>query len=150
MVTIKYREFNRTGWSNGPWDYEPDEFKFIEPITKMPALILRNQLGNLCGYVGVDSSHPFYQKRWDDDTPPHNIEGIHVHGGVTFTGTRVEFGEPDYIWWIGFDTSHANDVSPTTKNSYSYPGCEYRTLEYVEDEISKMAVQIKEASDEAK
>jgi hypothetical protein len=47
-------------WPAGPWMSEPD---WVEFTTKNgePGLIMRNQMGSLCGYVGVDSDHPFFE-----------------------------------------------------------------------------------------
>ena len=74
------------------------------------------------------------------------IDGVHVHGGLTYAGT-----EDDGIHWFGFDCAHAGDLSPgilihlleTRMGEYNYlRGEEYRTWDYVKTEIERMAVGI--------
>lgn len=53
------------------------------------------------------------------------LEGIDVHGGLSFAGGYIEradpssgichvpaAGEPDTVWWFGFDCCHAFDLAP--------------------------------------
>lgn len=70
-------------------------------------LILFHELtGCFNGYVGVTKGHPYFGKDYHEE----GIENLEVHGGVTFTGTWVDV--EDGLWYIGFDTAHAMDVTP--------------------------------------
>lgn len=42
---------DRTGWGSGPWDNEPDRLEWKDEKTSMPCLMVRNDMGNWCGYV---------------------------------------------------------------------------------------------------
>ena len=175
MKTIEYKTRDRSEWGSGPWDNEPDKVQFIEPQTGLPALAVRNLSGNWCGYVGVDSSHPYYEKDfydclcdpacedyWGDDCNKISY-AIDVHGDVTFANRCndseefpvserichiVEPGESDDVWWIGFDTMHAWDLSPNMGSRYEASDQIYRSLSYVKNQISKMAVQLQEIGNE--
>jgi hypothetical protein len=53
-------------------------------------------------------------------------------------------GEPDDVWWLGFDCVHGGDNAPS--RSYTFYGrVSYRTLRYVQDECASLARQIREA-----
>jgi hypothetical protein len=110
---------DRKGWSNGPWDNEPDKMQWTDADTGLPCMIQRNHFGALCGYVGVSRAHPDYGKDYEQ------VE-VSVHGGLTYaatcdpwfdpeTGQGIchvpEPGEPDDVWWLGFDCGHAFDLS---------------------------------------
>lgn len=51
-----------------------------------------------------------------------------------------EPGEPDDVWWFGFDCAHFGDCSPAYDNLLR--DGEYRTLEYVEHEVGALARQL--------
>lgn len=55
-------------------------------------------------------------------------------------------GEPDRVWWLGFDCSHAGDMSPAYQASYRFSGGDdaYRDVEYVRREVAGLAKQISE------
>ena len=90
--------------------------------------ILVGPLGCLNGYVNIPKNHPFYNI---DDDLDITLE-IHVHGGVTFTGTMPErLGDG---WWIGFDTAHYNDGL--------LGNGERKSVEYVEKECTILAAQL--------
>ena len=52
----------------------------------------------LCGYVHVPFNHPDAKKLED------GIDGIEVHGGLTFRCKAIDGGA-----WFGFDCGHYND-----------------------------------------
>lgn len=54
----------------GVWQKEPDYQYWKDSETKLDCLIVRNQLGSLCGYVGVPKDHLFYKKSYIDCTLP--------------------------------------------------------------------------------
>lgn len=134
-----------------------------------PASIHRHdEMGHLCGYLGIPPSHPWYGKDYD------NIEA-QVHGGLTFVGyekialrpnpARVQWlihnqeGEVPArfidiprdkpfphdtgldIWWVGFDCAHASDKVPGLG---SFWGGTYRDERYVREELSKLCSQAAE------
>jgi hypothetical protein len=153
MKTLTYttrHHDNRENWPKGPWDNEPDKMQWVDEATGRPCLVVRNPLGALCGYVGVPPSHPLHGKHY------HEVdlkEG--VHGGLTFSdrcnpGEREdtgichlpEPGEPDDVWWFGFDCSHGWDITPGMQMTMSFPDVVYRTFEYVRRECAALAAQL--------
>ena len=70
MQTITYKnpEHKKEAWGNGPWQDEPDKKQWLDKETGLPCLIVRNQLGALCGYVGVPANHPAYKLHYDGIT----------------------------------------------------------------------------------
>lgn len=57
-----------------------------------------------------------------------------------------EPGEPDMMWWFGFDCAHSGDVSPAREARCGgmAGGYEsYRTLRYVQNQCAKLAQQLK-------
>ncbi len=63
---------------------------------------------------------------------PDNL--LTVHGGVTWSGERV-----DGDWWIGFDCGHWGDLKPADD---IFGDGVYRTFEYVEGEVKSLAEQL--------
>jgi len=55
--------------------------------------------GHRCGYVQIPAGHPWHGEHYD------NLNNIAVHGGVTFSGPRMN----EDGWWIGFDCAHSGD-----------------------------------------
>jgi hypothetical protein len=101
---------DRIGWPKGPWDDEPDRVDW-KTVAGFPAIALRHSSGHWCGYVGLPLDHPAYGKS-DEDV-------VDVHGGITYAGKCAGYvchiaspGEPDEVFWLGFDFAHCNDVSP--------------------------------------
>jgi hypothetical protein len=102
---------DKSGWGEGPWMSEPDRVEFRH--AGLPCLLRRSPRGGAwCGYVAVPPGHPLHGTT-------HDGIDVEVHGGLTYSG-RCEGdvchvpapGEPDDVWWIGFDCGHAFDVSP--------------------------------------
>lgn len=142
METKEYRTVDKSTWGPGPWADEPDKMQWQDEKTGLPCLIVRNSQGSgaLCGYVGVPPGHRLHGKLYndriegapcgdscgDDYHYQCRIDGaINVHGGITFSNACAAGmdesthichvagpGEPDHVWWFGFDCSHAGDVSP--------------------------------------
>lgn len=62
---------------------------------------------------------------------------------------RPDPGEPDDVWWFGFDCGHAFDASPGMKQFREEHGLEfdrgdtYRDLPYVASEVQSLAEQLK-------
>lgn len=146
----------REGWRSGPWDDDPDKVQWKDEATGLPCLAKRHaSSGHWCGYVGVDPSHPWYGKCYSD-LPDY---GPDVHGGLTFADECQEGppeqtvchipepGEPEHLWWFGFDCHHAWDLSPqdevsSEKYGYSLRGGTYKPLQFVKNQCAKLAAQV--------
>jgi hypothetical protein len=110
--TVAVPEIDKSGWPPGPWHDEPDRVEFVH--AGYACLVTRHpRHGHLCGCVGVDASHPYFGKGYDDCA----VEK--AHGGLTYAercnGSIChvpEPGMPDEVWWLGFDCAHAGDLSP--------------------------------------
>jgi hypothetical protein len=175
METKEYRTVDKSEWGGGPWDDEPDKVQYQDEVTGMPCLIVRGPLDVLCGYVGVDENHPWHGKEYSDDDVC-----VDVHGGLTFSESCQEIpegvsiaeemkgnppeavgichipgpGEPDNVWWFGFDTGHHTDLTPTMNKSMrewreqynieykSGLGQTYKTIDYVKEQIQMLAIQL--------
>jgi hypothetical protein len=137
---------DKSKWGPGPWQGEPDKVTFEH--AGFPCIVFRaSPGGNLCGYVAVPPGHPWHGKDFalsTEATPEPR-----VHGGITY-GDRchgkvchvAKPGEPDDVWWLGFDTAHAGDLSPvSSRRHHSFGRDEYRTIEYVASECRSLAEQ---------
>lgn len=150
---------DRSRWPPGEWDGEPDKVQWKDRDTGVPCVARRGRRGNWCGYVGVAPGHPWHGIGWSD------LPGYpSVHGGLTFAGGCQKGapeetichipgpGEPEHLWWFGFDCAHAWDYSPDDKVyevAHGYPFTvsadqSYRTLGYVRSQCAQLARQIKE------
>lgn len=113
------------------WEAEPDELQFEHNGLK--CLVLRVELGHLCGYVGIKHI-------------PQNFDEyeVDVHGGVTFSqpiencSGRVSEYFKGCKYVIGFDAAHAGDLIPAMQQI----GGEYRNILYMREEAVKLAEQL--------
>lgn len=161
METREYRTVDKSVWGPGPWTDEPDKIQWQDPATGLPCLIVRGPAGALCGYVGVPEGHPCFGKEYGDCEPVTPLDEdtsyIDVHGGLTFSDFCADSedesrhichvpgpGEPDRVWWLGFDCAHFYDLSPKYKDDDMLGGPErsYRGIEYVKREVEKLARQL--------
>lgn len=164
MQTIEHRTINKSTWGEGPWQHEPDKKQWQDPATGYPCLIVRNGGGALCGYVGVPKGHSCHGV--DYDAAYEVIPSLEVHGGLTFAGPcqpradeshgichTPDPGEPDDVWWLGFDCSHYQDLSPAYQTelrrlgvikpeSVLHDNDVYRDLEYVTGQVTELAAQL--------
>lgn len=164
MKTIEYsNRKDKAEWADGPWQHEPDKRQWQDEETGLPCLIVRGPYGAWCGYVGISEGHPLFKKDYS------GLYDIDVHGGLTFSngcqhsddeGYGVchlpDEGEPDNVWWLGFDCSHASDLSPgmealrrkhfpehlNTELPEEYRDV-YRDIDYVTAEVRSLAKQLK-------
>jgi hypothetical protein len=126
-----------------------DNEHHADEATGLPCLIKRGPVGALCGYVAVPEGHPWYRVHYFDVTPHPNVHGeltyaSHCQEGDDPAQTIChipEPGEPDNVWWLGFDCAHAGDLTPLP-GCYRGSGDAYRTLAYVEAECARLAQQI--------
>src|SRR6188508_661099 len=136
---------DRTGWPPGPWDDEPDEveWQFDDP-PGFVGIIRRNELGALCGYVGVPHDHPLF------GFPFTGYGHLNVHGGVTFA---APFAIGHHIGWlIGFDCAHCFDDMPGMlavlppeyfeRRARLSKMSAYRDLAYVRAQVESLARQL--------
>jgi len=130
----------------GSWHDEPDHVDFEHD--GLACILHRNS--SWCGYVAVPPGHPWHGKGydWEGGIDPD------VHGGITYAGKCqgaicqvAKPGEPDDVWWIGFDCNHHLDVSmydiAAGRTGVSSYGESYRDLAYVRWQTQKLAAQAK-------
>src|SRR4030095_7424955 len=154
---MQYREWrfiDKSKWGDGPWLDEPDKVQWQDEDTGLPCLAVRQpESGHWCGYVGLSEGHRYFGA--DYDTPD-----VHVHGGLTFFDYCSddhdhgichipELGEPDRIYWFGFDCHHFQDRAPgfdaRMREIFPERICdweEYRTLAYVRAQCESLAAQL--------
>ncbi len=158
----------------GPWMTEPDKVVW-KTAAGLPGMIVRNKSGNLCGYVAVTKGHPCYEdsylSRYEKDADgeddynrplPNPVDDLRVHGGITYgnkCGGHIchvpEPGDPDDVWWLGFDCAHSGDWSWSDAAPYlkdlrklpapdgsPWPADVYRDLSYVRHEVESLAEQL--------
>jgi len=52
-------------------------------------------------------------------------------------------GEPDSVWWFGFDCAHAGDLCPKFDHEWERSGCEdYKDIGYVTAQVTELAAQL--------
>jgi len=157
---------NKSEWGPGPWQDEPDKINWTDGDTGLPCMIVRGPSGALCGYVAVTAEHRLHGVEYMDP----KFEGLHAHGGITFTdrcqpnddGHGIchvpEPGQPDDVWWIGFDCAHGYDVMPALERTMReagmdstnlrmeateyWPASIYKTVSYVMNECRDLAAQL--------
>jgi len=160
---------DKSTWGDGPWQTEPDRVEWRH--AGLPCLAHRGPMGNWCGYAAVPPGHPLHGTAYPD-------ADVSVHGGLTYSdrcsGAICHVpnpGEPDDVWWFGWDCGHAWDFSPALAaqirganffalpfllepydhaaamaadpSSPTWPWREiYRTLDYVQAETNRLAEQL--------
>ena len=150
MKTLEWTTVDKRAWGEGPWQNEPDKRQWQDEETGLPCLINRGPSGALCGYVGVLPTHIAYGRDY------YEVD-VNVHGGLTFADRCqpnateesgichiVESGEPDNVWWLGFDCSHGGDVMPAYKKDMKIRNWHYRDITYVTSECKSLAKQLSE------
>lgn len=166
MTDVPELAVDRSIWGAGPWQDEPDRVEFEH--AGLPCLALRNHHGIWCGYAAVPPGHPLHGKPYDE------ID-VDVHGGLTYANVCAGHichvpkpGEPDNVWWFGFDCGHGGDFSPGMHASLQLHGFRegnydhatavaaatwlvevYRDLPYVRAEIERLAGQLAELTSPA-
>lgn len=159
------RWIDKAAWGPGGWQDEPDKVQWADEATGLVCLAVRNeQIGNWCGYVGVPFGHPDHERHYDDVK-------AEAHGGLTFSGFCQEDdlrgrergichipepGQPERIWWLGFDCAHLWDYTPGAEaffRSIGHPRERdpkdiYRDLAYVRAECANLARQLARGAEE--
>jgi len=143
------RYVDRTGFPPGPWDNEPDKTQWTTKAG-LPGLLVRNRIGSLCAYAAVTPGHPPHGTDYDKAQATYEIT---AHGGLTYSNTcqadgpichTPEPGQPDDVWWFGFDCAHGNDASPGLEYVMGYFSFTrtYRDIHYVTEEVENLAQQL--------
>lgn len=57
---LAWTNADKDEWGVGEWTREPDKVQWKDAATGLDCLILRGPIGALCGYVGVQASHPWH------------------------------------------------------------------------------------------
>lgn len=168
MAEREYWTIDKSAWGEGMWTDEPDKIQFTDETTGLPCLIVRGPSGSLCGYVGVSEGHPWFGCRYD--SPVNTIGGTwgdcpatltEVHGALTYSKPCQgddeedrsichipEPGQPDHVWWFGFDCAHLGDLSPawdlltTRLGDSGRDGEQYRDVAYVRGQCASLAAQL--------
>lgn len=148
MEARQYTTIDKSGWGRGEWQDEPDKMQWQDEATGLPCLIVRGPSGALCGYVGVAPDHPLHGKDYD------HVD-VSVHGGLTFSDRCADSadesrgichvageGEPDHVWWFGFDCAHLYDHTPAYERHWGSGEDIYRDLAYVQSEVTSLARQL--------
>ena len=145
---------NRSNWPAGEWDDEPDKAQWLDADTGLSCIAKRHhRTGHWCGYVGVPEGHSWFGKQYDDISARCELTYAAPcsHGAIESSICHVpEPGEPDNVWWLGFDFAHCDDASPQDHcyaRDRGYPfdpviGT-YKTLEYVKQVCKELAADIK-------
>lgn len=152
--TNEYKVQRKHTWPKGPWDNEPDKLVW-KTKAGLPGMIVRNGVGALCGYAAVAKGHPLFEvpySRGEDysESPEGRFE---VHGGITYSDKCAghichvpEPGEPDDVWWFGFDCAHSGDFCPGMHGAFGVLQGRslesYKDIEYVKAEVEKLAEQL--------
>lgn len=172
MKTMSWETIDKSDWGSGPWQEERcDKLQWQDEATRLPCLAVRSQFGAWCGYVGVAEGHALFDisystcpEKCGQDYCEHTSESVlQVHGGITFSrfcqdGDEAENvchvpgpGEPDRVFWFGFDCNHAFDYAPGMAVYLREAGVQagvspfgdiYRDLEYVKAECARLAAQL--------
>jgi hypothetical protein len=157
---------DKTDWPDGPRNGEPDRIEWRDATTAIPCLMVRNLVGVWCGYAAVPPGHPWHGVSCFDDEDGV-LEQAHyaAHGGLTFSGLCMDgespgrichvpaAGEPDNVWWLGFDCAHAWDRMPAIEANDIKRGREsfldaddiYRDEGYVRGRVAELAAAIEAA-----
>lgn len=155
MDPIESSYIDKSSWGAGPWQEEPDKREWRHPDNGLPCLIVRGPHGALCGYVGCPPGHPFHGADGFGGEPAC----LDVHGGITFGDKCAEDGkichvarpgEPEDVWWLGFDCAHHMDLQPAREATYRDRGYSghmgdvgtYKSLSFVAREVESLAAQV--------
>jgi hypothetical protein len=159
-------EQRREQWGVGPWLDEPDRVDF--EFAGLPCLLHRNirtdgrySPAAWCGYVAVPPGHPLHGLGYGSPEVDHAMRVRGVHGGLTYSEACAGHichvpkpGEPDDVWWFGFDCNHSGDLAPGLAKGFgatggapescrlTLPGDEYRDIAYVYAETIALAAQL--------
>lgn len=147
MKCMQRNNICKDDWPDGPWNNEPDILTFEHFNRK--CCISRNKFGNLCGYVAIeDKNDPLWFSGYND-------LDADIYGGLTFSGFSVQLSreicrQSSSVWWIGFDTSHSDDLSPSLIGKDLYDNLPkniikrttYKNIEFVKNETMLLSERL--------
>lgn len=133
-------EIYKGDWPQGEWQRENDIYIWTQVINDYTyyCLIIRMDFrGSLNGYVGIDKNHSKFFMNYDSES----LKDIVVHGGLTYcdlSDTKIQLINEhlvrelnyDDIWWVGFDTLHADDYLPYTYGVKAHVFLEHNHITY--------------------
>jgi hypothetical protein len=146
---------DKSAWGDGPWQGEPDRVEWHDEATGLPCLLKRSHMGAWCGYAGVPPGHPWHGLHYDD-IPAYAYHGLTYADRCQEDGRPMRErichvprpGEPDAVWWLGFDCEHGDDYVPKMEASgYGWASfgierpCTYKTLAFAQREVTRLAAQ---------
>lgn len=128
------------------WLSEPNILAWI--YKGYDCLIVRDEeFGNLCGYVGLKSDHPWHGKEEEDQ----EISEIDVHGQISWAS--VLYPLPAVLmpssfkhgsrWWLGFRAATGGDYRPFSTNNRQDDV--YRNMAFMKAECEKLVRQCERA-----
>jgi hypothetical protein len=138
---------DKSNWGQGPWQTEPDRIEWEH--AGRPCLMVRHpRLGHWCGYAAVDPGHTLHGADYNTLHFGGGEDDWWPHGGLTYASLCAHNichvpkpGEPDDVWWFGFDCAHSGDISPGMRSEYrmNMPYDTYRDAAYVQRETNRLA-----------
>lgn len=146
-MTDEQPKIDKSSWGPGPWQDEPDRKEWKH--AGFACLITRPEHhGALCGYVGVPPGHPWHGVGYDD------VQAVVAHGGLTYAAPCrgnvfhvPEPGEPEDLWWLGFDHAHYLDLCPGMGRHLRFDHNDvYRDMDYATAGVESLAEQARLAS----
>jgi hypothetical protein len=116
-------------------------------------VIMVEDMGHRCGYVGLPVEHPLFGVGYSDKSPalkanmersteklspidvlcaaasePDELNSplymFEVHGGITYAG-KGDYPVASDLWWYGYDCAHGGDVPRPEVVKAKYPGRGY-------------------------
>jgi hypothetical protein len=126
---------------NLEWLTEPNELEWQHEGYE--CIITRDkEFGNLCGWVGVGSGHPWYGK----ETGDREIYDIDVHGQIAWADSTYPIPGKFIkgpMWWLGFHGAAGRDYRPFYKSNW--PDGVYRNMAFMIAECEKLVRQCERA-----
>lgn len=145
QMTIIFNEEQKLKWGKGKWVNEPDIAEWKDVDTQLPCMVIRHEMGSLCGYVGVTKESALFGLRYDDAA----LESIDVHGDLTFSGNikqSVIDNIDESLHWFGFDCAHiGKDYVPFMAQTGLFDVIHisnYRDVYYVSEQLRSLATQL--------
>ena len=161
---------------SGPWDEEAvDKLAWRDAETGLDCILLRQFNGIWGGFVAVSPGHPLYG--FNADAIPAEA-GLTPHGGIDYAqecdeddveetrichvrpprpiGVMADYEGPearngfDDAWWFGFAADKPGDLVPfaSTIQLPREEGEVYRNIDYMYNETTKLARQLRELKPE--
>ncbi|MFM5887943.1 MAG: hypothetical protein ACKOQS_06580 [Dolichospermum sp.] len=146
METLNW--IDKSAWVDGEWQQETDRIEWV--YLGFPCLIVRQDGGWLCGYVGIPPTHPYYGKDMEDK----ELKEIYTDKKINFSEVSQQIDDPRAVnhqllptdknyWWIGFDCCHYDDVFPRIIQFYNFRSdTSYKNVEYVKTQVEFLARQL--------